>query len=255
MQLKVLGSAGSVTPEGQTCSFLIGERTVFEMGSAASVLSTAEQRRVDDVFLTHAHLDHVKDLAFLAENVFGGRDAPVNVHGLPATLAVLANHILNGAVWPDFTALPSPETPTLRYAPIEPGRTIEAGGVRVTAIEVNHPGGCVAYVLDSGSGALVLCGDTGPTEALWEFVNQAGAKVRGIMIETSFPDRLRALADVSGHLTPALLAAELRKLDRPDIPVHIHHIKAPTRSETLAELAALGDERVRVLEPGTVLEF
>ena len=255
MQLKVLGSAGSVTPEGQTCSFLVGERMVFEMGSAASVLSIAAQCRIDDVFLTHAHLDHVKDLAFLAENVFGGRDVPVNVRGLPATLETFANHIMNGAVWPDFTALPSPENPTLRYVPVEPGRTIKVGGLRVTAVEVNHPGGCVAYVLDSGAGALVLCGDTGPTDALWQFVNEAGAQVRGIMIETSFPDRLHALADVSGHLTPALLGAELCKLDRRDIPVHICHIKAPTRDETVAELAALGDERVRVLEPGTVLEF
>ncbi len=255
MKLTVLGCSGSVTPEAGTCSFLVGERVVVEMGSAASALTLEAQAGIDDIFLTHAHLDHVKDLAFFAENVYALRRRPVRVHAQPETLERIAAHLLNGVIWPDFSRLPTLDNPTLRYAPLEPGSSVEVPGLRITPIEVEHPGGCVAYLLDSGDGILVLSGDTGPTEALWDAVNAAGDRVRGVIIETSFPNRLRDLADISGHLTPELLGGELEKLERKDLPIYVHHIKAPTHAETLADLATLADPRIQVLEQGVALAF
>ncbi len=255
MFLTVLGCSGSEAPGHRTCSFLLGERALLEMGSAASLLDVDAQTAVDDIFLSHAHLDHVKDLAFFAENIFGRRSNPVHVHATPETLAALQAHVLNDVVWPDFTKLPSRENPVLRYVPFENGRRREIPGCTVSWVPVDHPGTCAALLFDSGEGVLAFSGDTGPTDGFWAAINNRGADVRGIVVETSFPDRLEELAHVSGHLTPALLQGELTKLDRDDVPVYITHIKAPTREETLAELEALGDPRIRVLQAGMEIAF
>ena len=74
-------------------------------------------------------------------------------------------------------------------------------------------------------------------------------RVRAIVVETSFPDRLEALAEVSGHLTPSLLARELDKM--PPCPVWVYHIKPMFHEETVDELTRL-DGRVRVLGDGEV---
>jgi len=228
---------------------------LLEMGSAASALSLAQQARIRHVLLSHAHLDHIKDLPFLIENVFRPGGEPLHVHATPATLAALRQHVFNDAVWPDFTVLPTPEQGVLEYHEVPYGQPFDFGDLEVRAVPVNHPGGCTAFLLDSGQGTLVYSGDTGPTGELWEAVNTAAASVRAVLVETSFPNRLNSLADVSGHLTPARLQRELQKLERRDLPVYVYHIKAPTRDETLRELEALGDARLHVLEPGMDLEF
>ena len=74
-------------------------------------------------------------------------------------------------------------------------------------------------------------------------------RVRAIVVETSFPNRLEALAEVSGHLTPSLLARELDKM--PPCPVWVYHIKPMFHDETVDELTRL-DGRVRVLSDGEV---
>jgi 3',5'-cyclic-nucleotide phosphodiesterase len=255
MTLTVLGCSGSESPLGHTCSYRLGPRTLLEMGSVASALPLADQSAVRDVFISHAHLDHVKDLAFFAENVLQAFERTVNVHATAYTIAKIQKHVLNGVIWPDFSRIPRPEEPVLRYVPLVPGTPVEVEDLRIHTVEVNHPGGCIAFLLESATGVLVYSGDTGPTDALWTEVNRRGDQVRAILLETSFPTRLEALADISGHLTPRTLASELEKLEAAEVPVYVHHLKAPTRDETIAELMALGDPRLRILEPGDVLEF
>ena len=255
MTLTVLGCSGSESPDGHTCSYRLGERTLLEMGCAASALPLADQSRIRDVFLSHPHLDHVKDLPFFAENILQDLQGTVNVHATEDTIRKLRDHIFNGQIWPDFTVIPSAEQPVLRYVPLQPGTPTTVDGFQIHTVEVNHPGGCIAFLLESASGVLVYSGDTGPTEALWAAVNARGDRVRAILVETSFPDRLQGLADLSGHLTPQMLAAELEKLESAEARVYVHHIKAPTRDETVADLMALDDPRLHILEPGDVIVF
>lgn len=255
MTLTVLGCSGSEAPDGHTCSYRLGERTLLEMGCAASALPLTEQSRIRDVFLSHAHLDHVKDLPFFAENILQDLQATVNVHATVSTLDRLRKHIFNGAIWPDFTAIPTSERPVLRYATLEPGTPTEVDGFRIHTVEVNHPGGCIAFLLESSTGVLVYSGDTGPTDALWAEINRRGRTVQAILLETSFPNRLGDLAHISGHLTPEMLADELTKLEVEGVRVYVHHIKAPTREETIADLMALEDPRLQILRTGDVLPF
>ncbi|MGH7331345.1 MAG: MBL fold metallo-hydrolase, partial [Candidatus Rokuibacteriota bacterium] len=71
--------------------------------------------------------------------------------------------------------------------------------------------------------------------------------LRAVILECTFPNRLAALADVSRHLTPALVQREMDKLP-PNVPVWIFHIKPPFLQEVTEELARLNDARIVLLE-------
>jgi ribonuclease BN (tRNA processing enzyme) len=255
MIFRVLGCSGSESGQNHPCSFLIGDTLVVDMGSAASRLTQAEQCRVTDVLLSHSHLDHTKDLAFFAENIFPSAAQPVRVWGTSDCLAKVRSHLLNNETWPDFTVLPTPESPVLRFQTLEAGRPFRVGEVEVTAIPVNHSGGSVAFFFRSDKGTILYTSDTGPTDAIWEEAVRRRKEMRAVLVECSFPNRLDPLPDVSRHLTPVRVAAELRKIGSVQCPVFVYHIKSPYREETLKELAGLEDPRLRILEAGMGIGF
>jgi len=74
-------------------------------------------------------------------------------------------------------------------------------------------------------------------EAPWSLGNSAEA-LAAVFFETSFPDRLESLAQQAGHLTPGMLIKELDKLDKPEVPVKIFHMKPQYLEEISAELAS-----------------
>jgi len=75
MKIRVLGCYGAEFPGFKTMSFLINESVLLDAGSATSTLSIEEQERVSDILITHSHLDHIKDILFLADNLAGRRAA------------------------------------------------------------------------------------------------------------------------------------------------------------------------------------
>ncbi len=83
---------------------------------------------------------------------------------------------------------------------------------------------------------MIFTSDTGPTSRIWEVAN-ATEDLAAIITEVSFPNRMQDVADVSLHLTPKTLSAELAKLKR-DVPVYLYHFKPPYIEELREELAA-----------------
>jgi cAMP phosphodiesterase len=59
-----------------------------------------------------------------------------------------------------------------------------------------------------------------------------------VFFETSFPDRLKSLTQQAGHLAPGMLTKELDKLDKPEVPVKIFHMKPQYLEEISAKLAS-----------------
>jgi cAMP phosphodiesterase len=255
MIFKVLAASGSELGRFHPCSFMVGESLVIDMGAVASRLTLPEQAKIKDILLSHAHLDHSKDVAFFAENVFTFSVGPVAVRGTADTLEKVRTHLLNDEVWPDFTALPSRSQPILRYEPFETGRAFRVGDVEVFAVPVHHVGGCVALFLKGEEKTVLYTGDTGPTDEVWRETNRRGKEIAAILLETSFPNRLAKVAEESGHHTPETLRRELQKIDRKDVPVFIYHLKAPYQDEILSELKRVDDSRVRILEAGMQIEF
>jgi ribonuclease BN (tRNA processing enzyme) len=224
-----------------------------DAGAVTDALTLDEQAAVRAVLVTHAHMDHVSSLPFLVENVFGRTDAPLEIVAPEEILSALRKHLFNDALWPDFSRLPNDLVPavTFRAVPLNEPFTLE--GLVATAIPVDHVVPTVGYILAEAGTSVVFSGDTGPTDALWRAA-RARADVKGLFVECSFPNSLQPLADVSKHLTPATLRAEIPKLP-PGAPIHLYHMKPPTLERLRSDVAALGDSRISILADGDELVF
>lgn len=253
MRYHVLGCSGGEAPGFRLSSFLIEGRLLIDTGSVVSVLEVAQQAKIDHILLTHSHLDHTGGLPLLADNIFGMRATPVQVHGIAPTLDGVRRNLLNDVLWPDFTRIPSSAFPTLLYREVPEDSPCELGGFTVTAIRVNHTVECVAFFIQGRRGTLLHVGDTGPTDAIWRHA-QSVPRLLAVCIETTFPNRLQEVADASGHLTPQAVEKELQKLDR-DVPAYVYHLKPSYRQEILAELKRLRRPAVHILENGKLYRF
>ncbi len=221
MKLKVLGCSGAVMPGNETTSFLIGEDTLLDAGTVTSVLGIEEQERIKNVLLTHLHLDHIKDLFFLADNLIGRVTDSINIFSIQEVIDGLRIHILNKTIWPDFASLPSENRPVLRFIPLMTDENVQVADVYVTPVRVNHTVDTVGYIIEDMDGSsIVYTGDTGPTEDIWRIAREKEG-LKAVFIEVSFPSDLDRLACVTGHLTPNTFAGELKKLEREDIPVYV----------------------------------
>lgn len=78
MRLRVLGCSGGIGGRHlRTTSFLVDNDVLIDAGSGVGDLSLAELTRIDHVFVTHSHLDHVTSIPFLVDTVGGMRDRPL----------------------------------------------------------------------------------------------------------------------------------------------------------------------------------
>ncbi len=259
MQIKVLGCSGAIAQHARTTSFLVDERILIDAGTGVGDLTVADMLRVEHIFLTHSHLDHVAALPLMIDTVAGGLQRPLVVHALPETIAALRAHIFNGTIWPDFSVIPSPEQPFLRFEPLAVGDVVSVCGHRVEALPAQHTVPAVGYAVDTPAGQWVFTGDTCRNPAFWERINRMPLAM--LVIETAFSEREQALALHSQHLCPSLLAGELSWLDRtrhPDLPIGITHTKPAEHALIEQEVAALGlaqRHRLVWLEAGQVFDF
>lgn len=235
MKWHVLGSFGGSSPGCRTTSFLIDGTLALDAGAITQVLSLEEQRAIDHIVLTHSHLDHVATIPFLIENTFGQRQMAVEILVSPPLLHTLKHHLFNNDTWPDFTRIPNDLWPALRLRPVDEHVPFRVNHLSLTAVPVNHTVPTHAYLVEDPEGAVLFTSDTGPTEEVWALANRT-ERLRALVVEVSFPNRLQAVADLSLHLTPQTLAMELAKLRR-SVPVYLYHLKPPYLEELRREIA------------------
>ena len=89
MELRILGCHGGETARHRSTSFLLDDRVGLDAGATTSMLTLEEQLGLDAVIVSHAHLDHVRDLAALADNRAQGARAPLVVAGTAFTVRAL----------------------------------------------------------------------------------------------------------------------------------------------------------------------
>lgn len=234
MKIRVLGASGGIGNGARTTALLVDDDVLIDAGTGVADLPLEQMAVIDHVFLTHAHLDHVTCIPFLLDSVGSRRARPLVVHAQPATLAVLRAHLFNNALWPDFSVIPSPEQPYLRFEELAAGETAVLNGRRFRSIPVSHSIPAVGYLVGSGRASLAFTGDTCSTEVFWHELNGC-ADLRHVIIETSFLDAEEALSRLSGHLCPRLLAEELKKLSRA-AQVHITHLMPGEEEAIMAEI-------------------
>ena len=255
MRFRILGCSGGIGGRHlRTTSFLVDHDVLIDAGSGVGDLPLAELAQIDHIFVTHSHLDHVTSIPFLVDTIGGMRSKPIDVYAHRATIEIMKNHLFNWAIWPDFTEIPTPEAPFLRYKEIQVGQAIALGGRTITPIPARHTVPAVGYHLDSGTASLVFTGDTGSDDALWRVVNRIG-NLKYLIIETAFSNKERHLAEISRHLCPETLAEELKKLER-NAEIYITHMKPGEIEPTMLEIEeCAGTFRPRMLQNGQVFEF
>lgn len=236
MQVKVLGCSGGMGGDLRTTSLLVGEHVLIDAGTGVCDLPLEALLKIDHVFLTHAHLDHIAALPLLLDGALGLREQPITVHAHPGTIDALKTHIFNWAIWPDFNQIPSRERPFLQYAVLESGQSVTLPGVVVTALPANHVVPAFGYQIDSGEKSLVFTGDTAGSVDFWQRVNQI-SNLGYLIIETAFSNAEAELAKVSKHLCPQTLAVELAQSIR-QLQTYITHLKPGEGEVIMQEIAA-----------------
>jgi len=235
-------------------SFLINGELALDAGSITQALPLEAQRRIRRIVLTHSHLDHTASIPFLVENTFGEQREALEILVTPQVMHTVKLHLFNNDTWPDFTRIPNDLLPALRLVQVEPRAPFSANGLQLTPVPVRHTVPTHGYLVEDEDGAVLFTSDTGPTHEVWEVANRT-ARLRALIVEVSFPNRMQAVADVSLHLTPTTLAGELAKLKR-DVAVYLYHLKPAYVDELRQELAATRfPHPVEELRQGDIYKF
>ncbi len=127
MKVRVLGCSGAIAAGCKTTAFLLDDDLLVDAGTGVGDLTLDELARIDHIVVSHSHLDHIVSIPLLADSVMARRRAPIVVHALPETIEAIRQHVLNDVIWPDFSRLPSPERPALRFEALELGQQAHFG--------------------------------------------------------------------------------------------------------------------------------
>lgn len=249
MQVKIIGGHGGVTRNYHATSYLIDESILIDAGSVASGLDIQDQLKIDHILLSHAHLDHTKDLAFICDNCFGLKGKPFEVYCFKTVHDAVKGNLFNDVIWPDFSVLPTAQNPTIKFNEILPEKKIVLGDYTVMPVHVNHPvlkpGEGMGFIIEKGDVAVLFTMDTKATDRIWE-VAKGYKNLKAIFTEVSFPNKLQNVADISDHHSPATMKEELKKMPK-DIPVYLGHLKPNYQEELIQEITDLQEPRLHIM--------
>ncbi|HXX80823.1 MAG TPA: 3',5'-cyclic-nucleotide phosphodiesterase [Thermodesulfovibrionales bacterium] len=253
MKIKVLGCSGAEFPRHNTPGFLLDKEILFDAGSLTNALSEDAQLKLHTIFITHAHLDHIKGIPFLADNLISrDKGHKVTIMSIPPVIKIIRENLFNGNVWPDFTILPDPCNGVLKYTRLKEGKPVSITNYRITPYRVNHSVPATGYLVeDRHKRRFFYSGDTGPTEGTWTKIGNT--QIHCLIIEVSFPDKMKDTALLTGHLTAGLLKEEISKIRFMPERIYITHTK-PQYSEIIRnELKGLKMKNVSILRDGEII--
>ena len=258
MKLRILGCSGGIGGGHlRTTAMLVDDDILIDAGTGVAELALAEMAKIDHVFITHSHLDHIALLPLMIDSVADMREKPITVHATEATLETIQNHIFNWAIWPDFSEISIREEAVMQYRAIQVGEKIAFGSRAITALPAEHTVPAVGYHLDSGAGSLVFTGDTSVNDAFWPVINKI-ANLRYLIIETAFANAGKRLAVRSKHLCPGMLGEELARLGTQTraAEIFISHLKPGQIELIMGEIErCAGGFAPKMLQNNQVFEF
>ncbi len=225
-EITILGAYGTKGEQTETSSFLINEHHVIDAGNLLRSLK-ADSAQINAIWLTHSHLDHIVDIAYILDSYFAERTKPLRLMGLPQTLEAVQKHFLNDVIWPDFSkiALADSEAMSVEYHPIPLGEVYTLDETTsIEAFATDHTVPSCGYVVKKKSSAVIITADTYDLGSMIKTVKERD-DITAMVIECSFPSAMRALAIESKHLTPELLFEKINGLDIDELILYINHIK------------------------------
>lgn len=237
MKILLLGTGGYHPNEKRhTPCLLLPEPGVMLDAGTGLFRAAAHLRRPElDVFLTHAHLDHVIGLTFLLSTLHLRPLDRVRVHALPEVLQAVAEHLFAQAVFP--------VKPPFQTCPLPAVVELPGSGV-LRHFPLEHPGGSIGYRLDWPGHSMAYVTDT-TASADAPYADH----IRGVDLllhECYLPDAQADFAQKTGHsvTTPVAELARRAAVGRL-ILVHVNPLDA---SDDPVGLAA-----ARAIFPATML--
>ena len=223
--IKILGAFGAKTTSTSMTCIQIDESTVIDAGNILLGLGN-DALNIDNILLTHSHMDHIADIPFLIDVYFSNRTTPLNIYGTKNTLDNLKKYIMNWEIWPDFTQIPLIGTKTMAITlhEIMIEKEFHINNMILKAIKTNHTEGSCGYVVEKNNNAIFFTADTTTCPAIWDEINK-NKKINSVIIDVSFTSDYRQLAIDSKHFTPELLNEDLVNLKRNDVKLFINHLK------------------------------
>ncbi|WP_373071624.1 HD domain-containing phosphohydrolase [Sulfurimonas sp.] len=242
-QIQVLGAYGTKAPGFGTSAFLLNRSNVIDAGNLLRPLKD-DSIYIENIWLTHSHLDHISDIAYILDNYFSERTKTLNIIGLPETLNVLKEHFLNNNIWPDFSKIPlvHSQMMAIQYKEIELGKAYEIGdGEYIEAFATDHTVPSCGYIFKKDDSSVLITADTFDMTNIYKIINSR-KDIKSVVFECSFPSTMEHLAITSKHLTPKFLFESFKNLKRDDISIFINHIKPAFLNTIAKEIGDLSTE-------------
>jgi len=224
--IKILGAYGTKSKNCGTSSF---ELNPLNMIDAGNLLNPLEEKsaNIENIWLTHSHLDHISDIAFILDNYFTMRTKTLNIIGLPQTISAIKKHFFNNLIWPDFSKvnLLNSDKKVVNYIELEIGRVYNINEEEnIQAFKTEHTVPSCGYIYKKNNNGVIITADTHSLKELITHVDN-DKEIKSMVIECSFPSNMEKLAKESKHLTVKSLFSELKNLKRDDVEFYINHIK------------------------------
>lgn len=255
--IEFLGTGGTRTPSQGTTCLRVSEHCVIDAGNLINTFGD-DVFTVEHIFLTHSHLDHIIDIPFLADLFVTQKSISLKIYGLSATLDDLRQFIFNHRVWPNFEEinLIGHSDKTIELIPLELEIPYAVDDIVLTPFKTNHTEGSCGYIIGKEGSAILFTADTYRCERIWELLDER-PNIHTLITELSFPSAFDKLAFDSKHLTPALLADELKKCKRNDFTLYVMHLKVLFIKTVIEEINALQLLRNggKILIDGDRIEF
>ncbi|WP_425613489.1 MBL fold metallo-hydrolase [Anatilimnocola sp. NA78] len=207
MQLLLLGTTGyHPSARRHTACLMFPEiGLVLDAGTGFFRVRDWLQTPELDVFVTHAHLDHVIGLTFLFDVAYESGLQATRVHGDAAQLQAIQDHLFAKPLFPVL--------PPLTWHPLA-GPVKIGGGGTLQYFPLEHPGGSFGYRLDWPERSLAYVTDTTakPDAAYIDAIRGVDLLIH----ECYFPDGYEELAIKTGHscLSPVLAVAKAAEVKR-----------------------------------------
>lgn len=253
----VLGAFGTKAKGFGTSSFYLNKENVIDAGNLLAGLEE-KSAKIKNIWLTHSHLDHICDIAYILDNYFDEFKEPITLCGLPKTLEAIKTHFLNDIIWPDFSKIKllNGNGMCVEYKEIElDTEYILSDTESIRPIKTDHTVPSCGYIYRKDETAILMTADTYSIENVVEILNE-DESIKSALIECSFPSRMKNLAKESKHLTPKLLGERLKYLKRNDLSLYINHIKPLYLEEMTKEIEEYcGQLNAKIAKDGEIIKF
>ena len=195
MRVVLLGTGGYHPNERrETACIMFPELgLIFDAGTSFYRVPDYLKTEDVDIFLSHAHLDHICGLTYFLHPMLTGKVKQARLHGKAETFAAIKTHLFADAVFPLM--------PEYEFNELESEVVVKQNGM-VRHCELQHPGGSTGFRIDWPERSFAYITDSYVNDTYTEFIRGVDILVH----ECYFPDNMVEWCERTGHSHTSLVA-------------------------------------------------